>query len=205
MDKKFIEIIENTWKLYTKYGIKSITMDDIAAENGISKKTLYKYVSDKTELIRQTMKYEFGLFGENLTKIMNKGLNAIDEIFDMIPIFSEIINNISPSIEFDLRKYYTALFREVEAIQIEHIYNLVEKNLSKGKKQGIYRYELDIKLVSKIMVLIHTSKVEHELVSYKEFFDDKVFNKSLIYHLRAVCNTKGFSILEKKINEINKK
>ncbi len=136
---------------------------------------------------------------------MNAGANAIEEVFTMMPVFIEMIDNVSPSIEFDLQKYYTGLFREFEAGHVERIFNLVKINLTKGKKQGLYRENLDIELAAKKQVFIHTSKVDHKLVSYKELFDSKILKRMFIHHLRGICNEKGNIILEKKINEINQK
>lgn len=202
MEKSLKKIVDTTAGLYRKYGIKSITMDDIAHECMISKKTLYKYVDDKIDLLRHVLEYEYSKHGEKFYKIFEKGLNAIEEIFEFHKILIVMIKNHNPAIEHDLLKYYPLIHRELSEQKSQQIFMMMDQNLKKGIKEGLYYDDIDIELIAKQRVVLHIQKVENSVVSYKEFIKPKAVKQMFIYHLRAICSPKGIKFLNDKISEL---
>ena len=109
MDNVFQNIIQTAADLYKKYGIKSVTMDDVARECMISKKTLYKYVKDKNDLLQHALHYEFSKHGKIFHAITEKGLNAIEEVFEIHKNLVKTLKKHNPVIEHDLIKYYPVI------------------------------------------------------------------------------------------------
>ena len=198
-DEKFIKILENTANLYLKYGIKSITMDDIAHECNISKKTLYKYVSDKADLVEKTIFHVFSENGKKMKAIVDASHNAIDELFELQKILLNLSSNYNPSVEFDLQKYYPSILRNIENMKAKHIFNMILRNLKKGKDENLYRKDIDCELIAKLRVLIVLSKIDDATVSYQDFINKHALNEMLKYHLHAVCNDNGLKLMKEKL------
>jgi AcrR family transcriptional regulator len=101
MEQKEQQLLEQVDKLFMRFGIKSLTMDDIAHELGISKKTLYLYCSDKENLLIKSFTLHFKYEEEFQNAILSKNLNAIDEIFEVSKHVREMLKTIHPSIYYD--------------------------------------------------------------------------------------------------------
>ncbi len=197
------EIIQKATDLYKKYGLKSVTMDDVARECMISKKTLYKYVNDKVDLITQAFRNEFEIQTKRFAAISEKKLNAVEEVFEIRKNIIAMIKTHKPSIEYEMYKYYPVIHRELIEKKSKFIYQLKIKNLTKGIDEGLFYGDIDIDLIAKRMVILETQKIENSVVSYKEFLKPKATKEMFKYHLRAICNSKGLKVLNKKIKELN--
>jgi len=189
-------------ELYLKYGIKSITMDDVARELGISKKTLYQYVTDKDDLVGKFIDYEIFLRQEQIFKCFRIGFNAIEELFEISIFMNKIMRNQNPATEYDLRKYYPQHFQKMLSIRRERMYNYFLMNLKKGKEERLYREEMNEEIISKL----YLSRIENihlnEMFTVEEFTSMKLFTELLIYHVRGIATPLGITVLEKKISEI---
>ncbi len=197
------EIIQKATELYKKYGLKSVTMDDVARECMISKKTLYKYVNDKVDLITQAFRNEFEIQTKRFASISEKKLNAVEEILEIRKNIIAMIKTYIPALEYDMYKYYPVIHRELIEKKSKFIYQVKIKNLTKGINEGLFYDDIDIDLIAKRMVILETQKIENSVVSYKEFLKPKATKEMFKYHLRAICNSNGLKILNKKIKELN--
>ena len=104
MERELNNILDRVIILYRKYGIKSITMDDVARELGISKKTLYQYVDDKNELVNKAVMHDIDRHFYNINCIKNKNLNAIDELLEINRYLTVMLKDYNPSWDYDLKK-----------------------------------------------------------------------------------------------------
>ncbi len=100
------QIIADAIKVFMTYGIKSVTMDDVAKHLRMSKKTLYQYVSDKNDLVKKCLDRDCQVTEVLVKEVLSKGLNAIEENFEISKHIVEDLKNIHPSIFYDLEKYY---------------------------------------------------------------------------------------------------
>jgi len=198
---KLKDILSKTFELYEKYAIKRVTMDDVARELGISKKTLYQFVANKNELVEKVIRSEIELAGKRHESIKFMNLNSIGELFEVSKMMNERLKKHNPALFFDLRKYYPAIFKEITKIKREKAYESVLNNLKKGMKEGLYRKEINPDIIAKIYV----SRIEHNydnsIFSIAEVTSIEVFNEVLIYHLHGICNENGLKILSEKQEE----
>lgn len=201
MDSKELEIIQKATEIFMQYGIKSVNMDDIARHLGISKKTLYKYVSDKKELVRKGMDMHCCAEDEFIVAIEKQGLNAIDENFEIMKFLSSMLKTLHPSIMFDMEKYHPEIWKEMKESRKQMTYGVVKRNLEKGKREGLYREDLDPTLIATLYInsidVIFNFKNNPEmnlsiLDQYLEVFR---------YHIRGIASTEGVQYLIKKVNE----
>ena len=189
-------------ELYMKYGIKSITMDDVARELAISKKTLYQYVTDKDDLVGKFIDYEILQRQEQICKCFRIGFNAIEELFEISIFMNKIIRDQNPATEYDLKKYYPHHFQKIVTIRRESMYNYILLNLKKGKEEGLYREEMNEEIIAKLYLSRSENIHLNALFSVEEFTSIKLFVELLSYHVRGIATKKGIIVLEKKIKEI---
>lgn len=201
MNTEMDEIFEKTAKLYISYGIRSVTMDDVSRTLGISKKTLYNYVKDKADLVRKTMMYELEKNRVCFEMILKRNLNSIEELLEINKFLSKQVKDVNPALEYDLRKYYQNLYKEILKIRRERAYFSLMRNMEKGKEEGLYRKELNAEIIAKIYVTRMEAIVYNDFFSIHEFTSKNTFQEIFEYHLRGICNEYGIKILEKKLAE----
>lgn len=177
-------------------------MDEIARECMISKKTLYKYVNDKIDLIKNVIDFEYKRQRKKFYAISDKGLNAVEEVFELHKNLIVLIKSHSKAVEYDLSKYYPVLYRDVLEKRAKQVYQMMIKNLKKGIDEDLYHKDIDIELIAKQRVIFQVQRIENSIVSYKEFTHPYAMKHMFIYHLRAICSPKGLEILNEKIKEL---
>jgi TetR/AcrR family transcriptional regulator, cholesterol catabolism regulator len=202
MNSELKDILVKVRELYLRYGIKSITMDDIAGELGISKKTLYQFVTDKDDLVGKFTDYEIEIRQEEIIRCFKIGFNAIEELFEISIFMNKMIKEQNPATEHDLRKYYPHHYLKAITTRRERMYKYILLNLKKGKKEGLYREDMNEEVIAKL----HLSRSENvhfnELFTVEEFTSFKSFTELLIYHVRGIATDKGIIVLEKKIKKL---
>lgn len=206
MDNELKNILNKVGELYSHYGIKSVTMDDVARELGISKKTLYKYVSDKNELVEKTISYRAQQRGKIFEDILKKNLNAIEELLEINLALQEMMKEYNSSYDYDLKKYFPGLHKKINSTRLARMFETIGNNLRKGKKEGLYRQDVNVDLISRL----HAFKIENihkteEIFNMQEVMSENFFNEFFNYHIRGIANEKGIKILEKKLKVIKTK
>ncbi|HEY4785940.1 MAG TPA: TetR/AcrR family transcriptional regulator [Bacteroidales bacterium] len=203
MNEELKNILTKVRCLYMKYGIKSVTMDDVARELGISKKTLYQYVNDKNELVQKVVEMEIGEKGEHFLKMRSTELNAIEELFEVNKMVRQMLKDYNPATEYDLRKYYPELYTNLIKVRRDRIYNNILSNLMKGKKEGLYRAELNEELIAKLQLSRVESAFDDKIFSQEELLSPKLFYEMFVYHIRGIANERGLKVLEQKLKELD--
>ena len=186
--------------MYNRYGIKSVTMDDVASMLGMSKKTLYQFVIDKKDLVGKVIEMVIEQKDCQQNEVYSKSLNAIEEIFELANLMNDHVKSYNPTLEFDLKKYYPTLHQKVSQVRRAKMYNSVSANLKKGIKNGIYRDEIDVDIIAKIFVSRVELSFEDTLFQPEEITSSRVFNEMMTYHLHGICNTEGLKILHEKLH-----
>ena len=143
IEEKKLKVLESAGKLILKYGVKSMTMDDIARELGISKKTLYQYVEDKNDLIKQIIQLDMEMDHNNICSIIDKRLNAVDESFEIFKSIVQNIGDVPPNILYDLKKYHPEAYTLHQEFMWAFSRKCVEENLIKGIQEGYYRQDIN--------------------------------------------------------------
>jgi TetR/AcrR family transcriptional regulator, cholesterol catabolism regulator len=199
MEEKKQQILSNVCNLYLKYGIRNITMDDIAVEFGISKKTLYQYFNDKEDLVAQV--FDFYMHNPVFTFNNSDQGNSIDRIFAVRNHVSVVIKNFNNKFEFELKKLYPALFKKWHDFKVKQIYENTFQNIESGKTEGLFRNELDTDLLARLQVgrMLLTLNTESGIFSETEVSSIEVFDKIMDYHLHAICTPRGLEYYKEKM------
>lgn len=195
-------ILESAFSLYTSYGIKSITMDDLCKETGISKKTLYTVVKDKKDLVQKVIDNEKQSQIKRLDTMFTAGTNAIDELISMNQYIHKHQGNYSPTFYFDLKKNFSGIYRQWMQEKRQMMHDMILENLDKGIRQGLYRTDLVPATIAKLHLLrsemMHSSEVIERNESMKSDFIDEVFR----YHIHGICNEEGLSYYKNQQSQI---
>jgi AcrR family transcriptional regulator len=195
MDEKLNNIIKEVGSLYLKYGIKSVTMDDVARHLGISKKTLYTYVKDKNELVRLTVEAQIAEHETLYEQMDSANVKALDEVYTVFIKVGQVFQELNPSYQYDLHKYYPQLCKEFMGFKKKQLFNSIKANLLKGIKEGVYRKEINVDIIAHMQVSHH---VMDENEDENPWFNKETFEEVFLYHMHAILNEKGREELLKK-------
>ncbi len=204
MEEELKQIVEKVRNLYKKYGIKSVTMDDVARELGISKKTLYQYVQNKDEMVEKVVELYELEHEEYFKKMQSKKLNAIQSLLWVNQLTLKMLKEHNPSMQYDLKKYHPEVFYKVSKRNQEKIYQSVLNNIKQGKDEGLYRENIDEEIIAKLYVLRIDSLTNLEIFKREEMMDAKFADQMLEYHIRGMASEKGIKeYIESKKSFIN--
>ena len=199
----FERILNSALALYSKYGIKSITLDDLCRELGISKKTLYQHIDDKNDLIRKVIDYEISLQQKSMEKMFQSEINAIDELIYVNRMIHENQSIHNPTFYYDLKKYYPVVYAEWLEYKREKMFKMIHRNLEKGISEGLYRKELDSTVISKLHMSRTESMHTSEIIDEKELSTSRFINEVFSYHIHGICNENGLAYYYQKKKQIN--
>lgn len=193
------EILERAIPMFHRYGLRAVTMDDIARDLAMSKKTLYKYFSNKEALVKKGVERIFIEVSTRMKQLLDYPGNAIDMLFAMDELICHNIETHDPSMEFQLERYYPEVSAELEKKKRKIILTMMTENLRRGIAEGHYRKELDVEVVS----LLYYSRARLMTQDGEELFGsrplEEIIREILIYHIRGVASAEGLAYLEKKL------
>jgi AcrR family transcriptional regulator len=202
MNDELMTILKKVRLLYRKYGIRSVTMDDVSHELGISKKTLYQYVHDKDDLVHKVVDMEITERKQKMAISCSDDKNAIEQLLEIAQCISFMLKDYSAASEYDLKKYYPDLYIMVRDLRRNHIFKFILDNLNKGKAEGLYRNEIDVDMISRLNVALIDNMVDSEVITISEFMDQRFFNEFFVYHIRGIANAKGLVFFESHLPEL---
>lgn len=176
-------------------------MDEIARQLGVSKKTIYKYVADKNELVRRAVDFQQEEEQAAIQAICSKGHNAIDELFEISRHISDMLAQMHPSVHFDLERYHPEAWKQLMTCQQQQVYTCVFENLEKGKKQRLYRTDLNSDVIAKIYIAKLDVVFDGELFPADKYKFTTVYLEFFRYHIRGIAGEKGLQYLIEKVKK----
>jgi hypothetical protein len=190
------KIVEKASELFLNLGFKSVTMDDIANEMGISKKTIYQHFGNKNELVEATTMYMFNVISCGIDDICFQEKNPIEELFEIKNFVLKLLKDEKTSPIFQLQKYFPETYQKLHGLEYCKMESCVKANLERGVKMGVYRNNLPVDFTTRIYYSgVHSLK-------NKEVFPDNIYNLRTLeglyleYHVRAIASVKGLEILD---------
>lgn len=200
---KIKKIVAESVDLFKTYGIRSVSMDDIARELGMSKKTLYEFFDNKAGLLATTLDYALQEFIAWHAGLKQSDLNAIDELLEISKRVNEEYAKFTPSNLFDLKKYYPEVYKDHFTSEKQITYTVVADNLRKGIEEGIYRDELDVDLLADLYVQKIAVLHSGEFCSDPAVTFEKIFEIMFENHIRGIVNQTGLEYFEQRKSQIN--
>lgn len=188
---KDIKTLEIAKKLFLKFGVRSVTMDDISKEAGVSKKTIYSMVTNKAQLIEFVVDRYMASETKDILKIKEEASDALDEMIKITEHVIFFLRNFKPSLTYDLKKYYTASWDKVEKIHFNFIRQTIHANIERGKQEGIYRKVVREEIISQLYLQLSYSLVNDELFPIKTFTKVELYENFIDYHMHGILSKTG--------------
>ncbi len=195
------KILKKAIDLFLTFGFKSVTMDDIANELAISKKTIYSHFSTKLKLVEATTFHVFEQINSGIFSICSSNINPIEEMFLIKSLIMEQLKGEKTSPQYQLQKYYPKIFEILKHKQFESVNTCITENLSRGITLGLYRKNLDIHLITRLYFNGIMGIKNVELFPVNDFNSSYLMHNYLEYHIRAIATEKGIQTLEKIIKK----
>lgn len=194
------KIIAKATELFLKLGFKSVTMDDIAGEMCISKKTIYKYFCNKELLIEESTTMVHKEVHRIIDSIVAENNNAIEENFKIRSMFKDMFKAGDTSPIYQLKKHYPEIYQDVMKREIEECKSCFRQNIEQGIKQNLYRREINIETYIKFYYYLIFSVNEN---TASEAEAQQIELEALEYHTRAMATPEGIIELEKQLQNVN--
>jgi len=146
------QLVEAAKNLFMKYGIRSVSMDDVCRQVGISKKTLYEHIDTKAELVDLAVQAQC----EEETDFMNNMLKENDDALEIMVNIGryiiQMVKGMKPGVMYDLQKYYGATYTKWDKEHSEFIHDHLMENMKLGVNQGYYRPDIDTEVIARLYV-----------------------------------------------------
>ena len=190
------KIISNSGKLFFKYGIRNITMDAIAEDLGISKRTIYENFKDKDELLTYCLEANTLEQNKIVDEILNNSENLIEALIKIIKHNVNTLKLINPVFYFDVQKYYYELF-EVK-IKKNRKKNLtrISDILNRGIQEKIFRSEINVEIVALLILEQFKMMGNQEIFPENKFSKVEIFENISINFIRGLATNEGLIMLE---------
>jgi len=201
MNQEFDKIIEKIRAYPFDEGIGKLTIKELCERIDVPEKTIYKYVKDESELVRKVLEFERESFKVIFDVHNFEGVNAIDILLTVSKEMAMKFRNLSPALTFDLKKYYPNIYQEHINARIEFIFMKIQINLEKGIRQGIYRDDLSIELISRLYISRLIDIHDPNFFPPEKYSFEMLFNVMFDSFVRSIAKPEGLDYYEKKKKE----
>ncbi len=204
LSKLQVELIGIAAKLFMQYGFKRVTVDEIAREAGISKKTLYENFEDKNLIVLLAIKQHLQQMLHNIKTISQKSKHAIDEMVQVMHMMEQNMCSMNPVGPLDLQRYYPEAHQYLQAFTMQEMVSSLERNLKKGIQEELYRTNINVTItatfrVESILLLMRKSHEQKNSASFA-----KMQRELMEQFLYGISTLKGHKLIQKNIEELNK-
>lgn len=191
------KILNKAAELFLNLGVKSVTMDQIAGDLGMSKKTVYAHFATKTLLVEATAHFIFDRIAAGIESIKQEKQDPVKELFSIKDVALEHLRDEKSSPQFQLQKYYPRIFANFKVKQQNLMESYIQKNMERGITEGVYRRDLPLVFTSRMYFIGMMGTKDREVFPERDFSMHELVNQHLEYHVRAIATEKGIANLTK--------
>ena len=192
-------IVVTSTELFLTLGFKSVTMDDIAEEMKISKKTIYTFFANKEALVQSVVFSMYSYITTNLTQIRENASNPISELYEVKMFIMHQLKGEKTSPQHQLRKYYPNIHKELQKKQFDFMTKSVKKSLTKGVEMKLFRPSIDIDFISRMYFNGMVGIKNVDMFPIEKYSPEQLMENYLDYHLRAIVTENGMKLLSSYI------
>jgi TetR/AcrR family transcriptional regulator, cholesterol catabolism regulator len=191
--------------LVMKYGIRSVSMDDIANALGISKKTIYQYFADKDELVDAIVETVVNDNQQRCIQHRSTAQNAVEEIFKAKQLLREMFTDMNPSVLYDLQKYHPKAFARFLRHKNDFLYSMIKTNLERGLAEELYRTEMNIDIITRFRLESMLMVFNPDFFSKHKYSLLEAEEQLLEHFLFGIVSLKGYKLVlkYKQVSEKN--
>ncbi|BAV10016.1 transcriptional regulator, TetR family [Filimonas lacunae] len=190
-------ISEKAEELFLRFGVRSITMDEIASQLGMSKKTIYQSFTDKDELVYSVFDQLFSKCSTDCLTDKERADNAIHELFLAMDMMQEFLKTMNPFVLYDLEKYHPQTFKRYLDFKNNYMYQYVRDNVVRGIKEEVYRADVDIEIVSRFRIGTAMLSLDANTFPHNKFNVLEVEIQLLLLYAYGLASPKGVKLIQK--------
>jgi TetR/AcrR family transcriptional regulator, cholesterol catabolism regulator len=187
-------------ELFFRYGIKNFTMDDVARELGISKKTLYQFVENKDDLVAKVMDRHIAEQCKIDQELHASATDAVDELLNIIKEMMREMQRMKPNIIHELQKYHREVWERIQAFQQEYIYKVAMANLEWGRREALYRTDFDADIAVRLYIASCFAVLNDDFFPKPPYSLDTLFRECMSNYLHSIASDKGRALINTKIS-----
>ncbi len=190
-------ILAGAEELFIRYGIKSVTMDDLARHLGMSKKTIYSEFPDKNTIVVQLVASSVREHFHQMEAMADKARDSVEEIMLMMRYTNEIFGSVNPNVFYDMQRHHPEAWQTFRRFKDEFILNQITRNLENGRQQDLYRSDFNIRIIAQLR-LEQVESALNPMHFPPDKFNLKDVNLQLLEHfLFGICTLKGHKLILK--------
>lgn len=196
-------IITGSEELFFRFGVKSVTMDDVARHLSISKKTIYQFFKDKDDLVAIVTQDYLAKQEAELQELLQSASDPIEEVLKISEYMRTATMKINPSILFDIQKFHPKAWKIYQSHKKQCIQETIVVNLKKGMEQGYYRAGMDVDILATLRMEQIQLAFNPTVFPPEKFELAKVQVEFIDHFLYGICTLKGHKLINKykHINE----
>ena len=191
------KILQVAFKLFMRNGIKSVSMDDIALNLGVSKKTLYKWFENKDQIVLAMLQGHLGQMEKDCCSFFSGSANAIEELFNMMQMIRQKLAGMHPSVFYDLQKYHQEAWQVWKNHKNKFILAQIIANMQKGITEGLYRADIDLDIIARLRLAQIEDVFNPEIFPPEDFDLQKVQLVTLEHFMLGIASLKGHQLINK--------
>ncbi|MBR9860143.1 TetR/AcrR family transcriptional regulator [bacterium] len=192
-------IIKKAESIFMRIGIKSVSMDDLARELGMSKKTIYQHFKDKRELVNTVFDNHLSNDKDVCNTCFEEATNAIEQVLEMSKYVHKSLEGMNPAVMYDIQKYYPNCWQKFQNFTTEFIFKNIKQNIIQGRKEGLYRENFNIDIVASIYVCLVQNMVQPGFAIGQNIEIPNLQAEAIHYHLNSICTNKGTDYLNEHL------
>lgn len=190
-------ILQKAEELFDRYGVRSVTMDEIASALGISKKTIYLSFSDKEELVDAIFCSRMNENQHACVKDSEMAENAVHEVFLAWDRVSKMLTTMNPSIIYDLQKYHPEVYKKYHHFKHGFLYKMISANIEKGISEELYRGDLNTDIITRLRIGTIMMSLNPEIFPSHKYKPVDVEECVFLHFLQGLVTSKGLKLFQK--------
>jgi AcrR family transcriptional regulator len=183
--------------LFRRYGVKSITMDEIAAQLGASKKTIYQYFSDKDELVEAVVKHTIDFAQKTCDDNRDRSKDAVDELFQAMDFIQQIFSDMNPAMMYDLERFHPQSYKVFLDHKNKYLFDAIKTNLKRGIAEELYRPEINIDIIARFRLEGMMIAFNQDVYPASKFNLGELHTSIIEHFLFGVASLKGYKLILK--------
>ncbi len=191
-------ILKTASELFIKYGLRSISMDDIAHHLGVSKKTIYQYFKDKDQIVTLTMSQYLQQEKATLTNIGKQSEDPIDLLLRVHQFLKRNVSETTANLVFELQKYHQKAWALMQEFRKEYLFNIVKDNIVDGVKEGVFRPEIDPEIATRMRLEQASMAFNSDIFPRTKFDFKSVADCILDHFVWGIATEKGRKLYQKR-------
>lgn len=195
------KIIEQTEEKFFRDGFYKTTMDDVASELGMSKKTIYKFFPSKDDLIHSIAKFFMNRMKSKILPALQSDKNAIEKLGDLINILAKASDKISAARMEELKRHYPSIWNEIDNFRTEMMFGNITKVIDQGKKEGLF-IDYPTTIVMNVLVASVRNIVNPDFILNNNFSIIEAARYAFRIIIGGIVTDKGKKIFNQTINKM---